>query len=78
MNVAPSQDLMTRFKVQAAITAAWTEYGELYEAEEAGGFSDAMESMERKYAEGVADGLSSAYFMIYNESFPPLEDDSAI
>jgi hypothetical protein len=34
--------------------------------------------MERKYAEGVAEGLSSAYFMIYNESFPPSEDESAI
>jgi hypothetical protein len=69
---------MTRYKVQAAITAAWAEYGELYDAEEAGGFCDAMESMERKYAEGVADGLSSAYFMVYGETFPPLEDDSAI
>ena len=76
MNVAP--DIMTRYKVQAAITAAWAEYEELYAAEEADGFSDAMESMERKYAEGVAEGLSSAYFMIYNEYFPPSEDDSAI
>lgn len=67
-----------RLELQAAITAAWSDYEELYAAEEAGGFSDAMESMERKYAEGLAEGLANAYYLIYKEIYPPLEDDSAI
>ena len=67
-----------RLELQAAITAAWSEYAEQYAAEEADGFCDAMQSMERKYAEGIAEGLSAAYFTFYRETFPPSEDDSAI
>lgn len=67
-----------RLELQAAITAAWSEYDSQYAAEEADGFCDAMVSMERKYAEGIAEGLSTAYAMFYRETFPPSEDDSAI
>lgn len=67
-----------RLELQAAITAAWSDYAEQYAAEEADGFSDAMVSMDRKYAEGWAEGLAAAYFLFYGEKFPPEEDDSAI
>jgi hypothetical protein len=45
------------------------EYNDLYAEEEADGFSDAMQSMDRKYAEGFMDALTMMYKMTYDISF---------
>jgi hypothetical protein len=43
--------------------------------EEASGYSDAMESMERKYWEGQADALGNLYALTYALSFAIAERD---
>ena len=43
--------------------------------EEASGYSDAMESMERKYWEGQADALGNLYALTYALSFAVAERD---
>ncbi len=53
--------------LQQMIDDAWKEYEELVKEEEEDDYSDAMVSMERKFAEGYAEGLSVAYFMAYDE-----------
>ena len=45
------------------------EYNELYEEEANDDFSDAMQSMERKYAEGFLDAIAYCYKMTYDISF---------
>jgi mannitol-1-phosphate/altronate dehydrogenase len=45
------------------------EYTTLYEEEEADDFSDAMQSMDRKYAEGFLDAIAYCYKMTYDISF---------
>ena len=45
------------------------EYNELYAEEEADDFSDAMQSMDRKYAEGFMDAIVYMYKMTYDISF---------
>ena len=49
--------------------AAEQEYTTLYEEEEADDFSDAMQSMDRKYAEGFMDAITYCYKMTYDISF---------
>ena len=49
--------------------AADAEYQRLYQEEADNDFSDAMESMERKYAEGWADALTMMYKLTYDISF---------
>ena len=60
---------MTREEVLSnLINKAIAEYQEAYEEEEANDFDDAMESMERKYLEGYADGLAHAYHIAFGET----------
>ena len=48
---------------------AESEYNRLSEQEEDNGYSDAMESMERKYAEGWLDAIAMMYKYTYDISF---------
>lgn len=61
-----------KIKMREAIKVALEQYQELYDYEESTDFDDAMDGFERKYAEGYADGLLSAYYQIFGESY---EDD---
>jgi len=45
------------------------EYAECVKIEEDNDYSDAMESMDRKYAEGYLDALTKLYSMTYDISF---------
>ena len=54
---------------------AWKEFSEIAKEEEEDGYSDAMVSMERTYAEGYAEALSVAYFLIYDEQYEPVGKD---
>lgn len=54
-------------QLNALIAAAWEEYNEIHEAEVADDYSDAMVSMDRKYAEGFAEGLERAYGLMFGE-----------
>ena len=45
------------------------ELEEAQRIEEENGYSDAMESMERKYAEGFLDALTYCYKLTYDVSF---------
>jgi hypothetical protein len=48
---------------------AETQYNELYKEEADDDFSDAMQSMERKYAEGFMDAIAYCYSLTYDISF---------
>lgn len=48
---------------------AQARYDEAQEIEEANDYSDAMESMDRKYEEGFLDALTYMYKMTYDISF---------
>ena len=49
------------------------ELADAIEIEENNGYSDAMESMERTYAEGFLDALSMVYRLTYDVSFARAE-----
>jgi hypothetical protein len=53
------------------IDKAWEEFSIIAQEEEEDDYSDAMVSMERTHAEGYAEGLSSAYSLIFNEEYLP-------
>ena len=60
---------MTREEVLSnLINKAISEHQEALDEEEANDYSDAMESMERKYLEGYADGLAHAYHIAFGET----------
>lgn len=46
------------------------------QVEEASGYSDAMESMERKYWEGQCEALANLYSLTYDLSFAIAERDN--
>lgn len=54
------------------IDKAWAEFNEIAREEEEDDYSDAMLSMDRTRAEGYADGLSSAYSLIFDEDYLPV------
>lgn len=54
------------------IQKAWAEFNDIAREEEEDDYSDAMLSMDRTRAEGYAEGLSSAYSIIYNEEYLPV------
>jgi hypothetical protein len=54
------------------IYKAWLEFSEIAKEEEEDDYSDAMLSMDRTRAEGYAEGLSSAYSIIFNEEYLPV------
>ena len=53
------------------IDKAWTEFNEIAKEEEEDDFGDAMLSMDRTRAEGYAEGLSTAYSLIFNADYLP-------
>jgi hypothetical protein len=57
------------------IDDAWKEYTDIAREEEDDDYSDAMVSIERSYAEGYAEALSVAYFLIYDEQYEPAGKD---
>ncbi len=57
------------------IDDAWKEYTDIAKEEEDDDYSDAMVSIERSYAEGYAEALSGAYFLIYDEQYEPAGKD---
>jgi hypothetical protein len=52
-------------------------YLEAVKVEEENGYSDAMESMERKYEEGFLDALTMMYKYTYDVSFAIADKESA-
>jgi len=55
--------------LESMIDNAWTDFNEIAQAEEEDGYSDAMQSMERTEAQGFVDGLSAAYYIIYDKEY---------
>ena len=55
------------------IVEAEQDYEEKSAIEQENGYSDAMESMERTYAEGFLDALSMVYRLTYDVSFARAE-----
>ena len=53
------------------IENAWILFNEIVSQEEEVGFNDAELSLDRKRAEGYAEGLAYAYRLIYGEEFSP-------
>jgi hypothetical protein len=53
------------------IQKAWAEFNDIAREEEEDDYSDAMLSMDRTRAEGYAEGLSTAYSLIFNEDYLP-------
>jgi hypothetical protein len=51
------------------IDKAWKEFSDIARAEEEDDYSDAMVSMERTEAQGFAEGLQSAYAVIFNKEY---------
>jgi hypothetical protein len=60
--------------LEEMIDSAWQEFAEIAKEEEDGDYSDAMLSMDRTRAEGFADGLLSAYYQVFGESYEDGED----
>ena len=54
------------------IDKAWAEFNDIAREEEEDDYSDAMLSMDRTRAEGYAEGLSSAYSLIFNVDYLPV------
>jgi hypothetical protein len=55
--------------LEQMIDKATTDFIEIAKEEEDGDYGDAMLSMERTQAEGFADGLSAAYYIIYDKEY---------
>ena len=55
--------------LEQMIDKATLEFLEIAKEEEDGDYGDAMLSMERTQAEGFADGLSAAYYIIYDKEY---------
>ena len=55
--------------LEQMIDKATTDFLEIVREEEDGDYGDAMLSMERTQAEGFVDGLSAAYYIIYDMEY---------
>jgi len=55
--------------LEQMIDKATTDFIEIAKEEEDGDYGDAMLSMERTQAEGFVDGLSAAYYIIYDKEY---------
>jgi hypothetical protein len=64
----PGIDIM-HGELKNLMLLAEKEYSDAVEVEEENDYSDAMESMDRKYAEGFMDALVMCYKMTYDISF---------
>jgi hypothetical protein len=59
--------------LEQMIDAAWQDFAEISKEEEEDGYSDAMVSMDRTRAEGFAEGLATAYHLVYDREYLPQE-----
>jgi hypothetical protein len=57
--------------LEQMIDKATLDFIEIAKEEEEDGYSDAMVSMERTEAQGFVDGLSAAYYIIYDKEYTP-------
>jgi hypothetical protein len=55
--------------LEQMIDKATLDFLEIAKEEEEDGYSDAMQSMERTEAQGFVDGLSAAYYIIYDKEY---------
>ena len=55
--------------LEQMIDKASLDFLEIAKEEEDGDYGDAMLSMERTQAEGFVDGLSAAYYIIYDKEY---------
>ena len=55
--------------LEQMIDKATTDFLEIAKEEEEGDYSDAMLSMERTEAQGFVDGLSAAYYIVYDQEY---------
>jgi hypothetical protein len=55
--------------LEQMIDKASLDFLEIAKEEEDGDYGDAMLSMERTQAEGFVDGLSAAYYLIYDKEY---------
>ena len=71
----PSLDIM-HGELKSLLLEATNELEEAQRIEEDNDYSDAMESMERKYWEGMVDAYSQLYQLTYQLSFAEAERES--
>ena len=64
-------EISKQAQLQSMIDKAWQEFSEIAKEEEEDDYSDAMVSMDRTRAEGYAEGLATAYALIYNKEYLP-------
>jgi hypothetical protein len=57
--------------LEQMIDKATLDFLQIAKEEEDGGYSDAMQSMERTEASGFVDGLSLAYNLIFDKEYIP-------
>jgi hypothetical protein len=57
--------------LEQMIDKATIDFIEIAKEEEDNDFGDAMQSMERTEAQGFMDGLSAAYYIIYDKEYTP-------
>ena len=55
--------------LEQMIDKATLDFLDIAKEEEDGDFGDAMLSMERTQAEGFVDGLSAAYYIVYDKEY---------
>ena len=55
--------------LEQMIDKATMDFIEIAKEEEDGDYGDAMLSMERTQAEGFVDGLSAAYYIVYDKEY---------
>jgi len=63
-----------QIKMRESIKIALEQFAQIAQEEEDGDYSDAMLSMDRTRAEGYADGLLSAYYQVFGESYEDSEE----
>jgi hypothetical protein len=63
-----------QIKMRESIKVALEQFSQIAQEEEDGEYSDAMLSMDRTRAEGYADGLLSAYYQVFGESYEDGKD----
>jgi len=60
--------------LEEMIDAAWNDFAQIAKEEEEDDYSDAMVSMDRTRAEGFAEGLATAYHLVYDKQYTPKEN----
>ena len=60
--------------LEEMIDSAWHDFSVIAKEEEEDDYSDAMVSMERTHAEGFAEGLATAYNLVYDKEYTPKEN----